>query len=213
MQPVQDLTIEGTVSRTQYQFILQDADPAQLAEWTPKLVDKLRTLAAIRRRRERHRGAGPVGLRPDRPRPGGALRHHAGDHRQCAVRFLRPAHRLDHLHQLQPVPRDPGGRSGAAELAEVAERHLSAVVGRLDAGAAGGDGEDDARPPRRCRSRISGSSRPPPSRSTSRPALRSATPSRRSSRRRSISASRSASSPASRARRWRSSPRCPTSCS
>ena len=44
MQPVQDLTIEGTVSRTQYQFILQDADPAQLAEWTPKLVDRLREL-------------------------------------------------------------------------------------------------------------------------------------------------------------------------
>jgi multidrug efflux pump len=44
MQPVQDLTIEGTVSKTQYQFILQDADPAQLAEWTPKLIDKLRTL-------------------------------------------------------------------------------------------------------------------------------------------------------------------------
>jgi multidrug efflux pump len=44
MQPVQDLTIEGTVSRTQYQFILQDADPAELAEWTPKLVDKLREL-------------------------------------------------------------------------------------------------------------------------------------------------------------------------
>jgi multidrug efflux pump len=44
MQPVQDLTIEGTVSKTQYQFILQDADPVQLAEWAPKLVDKLRTL-------------------------------------------------------------------------------------------------------------------------------------------------------------------------
>jgi multidrug efflux pump len=44
MQPVQDLTIEGTVSRTQYQFILQDADPAQLAQWTPKLVDKLNQL-------------------------------------------------------------------------------------------------------------------------------------------------------------------------
>jgi len=44
MQPVQDLTIEGTVSRTQYQFILQDADPAQLAEWTPKLVDRLNQL-------------------------------------------------------------------------------------------------------------------------------------------------------------------------
>jgi multidrug efflux pump len=46
-QPVQDLTIEGTVSKTQYQFILQDADPAQLAEWTPKLIDKLRELPEL----------------------------------------------------------------------------------------------------------------------------------------------------------------------
>jgi multidrug efflux pump len=47
MQPVQDLTIEGTVSRTQYQFILQDADPVALGEWTPKLVDKLNTLPEL----------------------------------------------------------------------------------------------------------------------------------------------------------------------
>ncbi|MFH0295684.1 MdtB/MuxB family multidrug efflux RND transporter permease subunit [Bradyrhizobium sp. 31Argb] len=47
MQPVQDLTIEGTVSKAQYQFILQDADPAQLAEWAPKLVDRLRQLPAF----------------------------------------------------------------------------------------------------------------------------------------------------------------------
>jgi multidrug efflux pump len=47
MQPVQDLTIEGTVSKTQYQFILQDPDPAQLAEWTPKLVDRLRQLPEL----------------------------------------------------------------------------------------------------------------------------------------------------------------------
>jgi multidrug efflux pump len=47
MQPVQDLTIEGTVSKTQYQFILQDADQAQLSEWTPKLIDKLRTLPQL----------------------------------------------------------------------------------------------------------------------------------------------------------------------
>ncbi len=47
MQPVQDLTIEGTVSKTQYQFILQDADPVQLAEWTPKLVDKLKQLPQL----------------------------------------------------------------------------------------------------------------------------------------------------------------------
>jgi multidrug efflux pump len=43
-QPVQDLTLDDTVSRTQYQFILEDADPAELALWTPKLVDRLTKL-------------------------------------------------------------------------------------------------------------------------------------------------------------------------
>src|SRR5450432_808732 len=47
LQPVQDLTIDSSISRTQYQFILQDADPAQLAEWTPKLVDKLNQLPQL----------------------------------------------------------------------------------------------------------------------------------------------------------------------
>ncbi|OJU24107.1 MAG: multidrug transporter subunit MdtC [Nitrobacter sp. 62-13] len=47
MQPVQDLTIEGTVSRTQYQFMLEDADAAQLTEWTPKLIDRLNELPQL----------------------------------------------------------------------------------------------------------------------------------------------------------------------
>ena len=42
MQPVQDLTVENRVSRTQYQYSLEDADAAELAEWTPKLVSRLR---------------------------------------------------------------------------------------------------------------------------------------------------------------------------
>jgi multidrug efflux pump len=41
MQPVQDLTTDATVSRTQYRFVLEDANPDELAEWTPKLVDQL----------------------------------------------------------------------------------------------------------------------------------------------------------------------------
>ena len=41
MQPVQDLTIEGTVSRAQYQFILEDANGTELTEWTPRLIDQL----------------------------------------------------------------------------------------------------------------------------------------------------------------------------
>jgi multidrug efflux pump len=42
MQPSQDLTLDNTISRTQYQFTLQAADAAALSTWTPKLVDALR---------------------------------------------------------------------------------------------------------------------------------------------------------------------------
>jgi multidrug efflux pump len=48
MQPVQDLTIETRVSRTQYQFTVEDADPAQISTWTPKLVDRLSKLPELR---------------------------------------------------------------------------------------------------------------------------------------------------------------------
>jgi len=41
MQPVQDLTIEDRVSRTQYQFTVESTDAANLTEWVPKLVARL----------------------------------------------------------------------------------------------------------------------------------------------------------------------------
>jgi multidrug efflux pump len=44
LQPVQDLTIDATVSRTEYRFILEDADPEELALWVPRLVDRLSAL-------------------------------------------------------------------------------------------------------------------------------------------------------------------------
>jgi multidrug efflux pump len=43
LQPVQDLTVEDRVSRTQYQLTLESADPGLLSMWVPKLVDVLRT--------------------------------------------------------------------------------------------------------------------------------------------------------------------------
>jgi multidrug efflux pump len=48
MQPVQDLTVEDRVSRTQFQYSLEDVDPKELAYWTPKFVDKLKTLTELR---------------------------------------------------------------------------------------------------------------------------------------------------------------------
>ncbi|HEV2714053.1 MAG TPA: efflux RND transporter permease subunit, partial [Terriglobales bacterium] len=48
MQPVQDLTVESRVSRTQYQYTMEDADAQELATIAPKLVEKLRTLPQMR---------------------------------------------------------------------------------------------------------------------------------------------------------------------
>ena len=47
MQPVQDLTIDTTVSRTQYQFVLEDANPAEFNIWVPKLVNRLQQIPQI----------------------------------------------------------------------------------------------------------------------------------------------------------------------
>ena len=47
MQTAQDLQIDARMSRTQFQYILQDADAAELAEWTPKLVQKLGQLPQL----------------------------------------------------------------------------------------------------------------------------------------------------------------------
>jgi multidrug efflux pump len=41
MQPVQDLTLDNTISRTQYQFTLESADAVALSTYTPKLVAAL----------------------------------------------------------------------------------------------------------------------------------------------------------------------------
>ncbi len=47
MQPVQDLTIDSTISKTQYQFVLEDANAAELATWAPKIVQALRQLPEL----------------------------------------------------------------------------------------------------------------------------------------------------------------------
>ncbi|WP_022966828.1 MdtB/MuxB family multidrug efflux RND transporter permease subunit [Denitrificimonas caeni] len=48
MQPVQDLSIEDRVSRTQFQFSLESADEQELHAWVPKLVAKLQSLPQLR---------------------------------------------------------------------------------------------------------------------------------------------------------------------
>lgn len=47
LQPVQDLTIETQISRTQYQFILQAMSLDELSLWVPKLIDKLQQVPEL----------------------------------------------------------------------------------------------------------------------------------------------------------------------
>jgi multidrug efflux pump len=48
MQPVQDLTVEDRISRTQFQYTMEDADGKELSDWAPKLLDKLTALPQLR---------------------------------------------------------------------------------------------------------------------------------------------------------------------
>jgi multidrug efflux pump len=48
MQPVQDLSVENRVSRTQYQYTLEDANAEELTQWVPRVVNTLRKLPELR---------------------------------------------------------------------------------------------------------------------------------------------------------------------
>jgi multidrug efflux pump len=47
MQPVQDLTVDDRVSRTQFQYTLEDPDANELNTWTAKLMAKLQALPEL----------------------------------------------------------------------------------------------------------------------------------------------------------------------
>jgi multidrug efflux pump len=47
LQPVQDLSVENRVTRTQYQYTIEDPDQEVVDQWTTKLVAKLNTLPEL----------------------------------------------------------------------------------------------------------------------------------------------------------------------
>ena len=47
MQPVQNITVDDRVSRTQYQYTLEDPDPNELNDWTNRFVTKLKDLKEL----------------------------------------------------------------------------------------------------------------------------------------------------------------------
>ena len=161
LQPGQDITVGGRVSRAQFQYTLQDASLDELTTWVPRLLDKLKTLPRTGRRFERPLSQCAAALDHHQPRSGGALRHPAAVDRRHAQRRLRPApdRAVFHAAQyLQCHPRNPAGLAGRPRLAEPDLREIAdyrpgrAAVdaGRLSTPARSG----------RCRCRIRASSRP-----------------------------------------------------
>jgi multidrug efflux pump len=59
LQPVQDLTIDARISRTQYQYTIEDPDPDELAVWAPKLLEAMRKRPELRDVASDQQGAGP----------------------------------------------------------------------------------------------------------------------------------------------------------
>jgi len=47
MQPVQDLTIDASVGRAQYHFMIENINPTELANWVPRLTRRLRELPEL----------------------------------------------------------------------------------------------------------------------------------------------------------------------
>ena len=82
--------------------------------------------ARDRRRHHRHAGQGPGDVHQARSRRRRSLRHHRRLGQQRAVRCLRPAHRLDGLRPVQPVPRDLRGRAVDGPLHRLARQPLPA---------------------------------------------------------------------------------------
>lgn len=48
LQPVQDLTVEDQVARTQYRFLIISPDRSALSQWTPQLVERLQGISVLR---------------------------------------------------------------------------------------------------------------------------------------------------------------------
>ena len=60
LQAVQDLQIETRASRTPYQYTVEDADPAELASWAPRLLERLKQLPELKSVATDQLGNGPT---------------------------------------------------------------------------------------------------------------------------------------------------------
>ena len=183
MQPVQDLTIDATVSRSQYNFVLEDANPSDFAVWVPKLLERLQQIPQLE---DVTSNFGENGLsayilidRPTAARFGitpatvdNALYDSFGQRIVSTIFTQSNQYRVI-------LEADPEMQQSLSSLGSIYLPSSTAANGQVPLSAIAAGARADRR---RCRSTISASFRRPPCRSTWRRAPRSARRSRRSSR-------------------------------
>ena len=121
MQPVQNITVDDRVSRTQYQYTLEDPDQNELNDWTNRFVARLKELPELEDVATDQQMGGLGRLAGHRPRHGFATWHRANDHRQHPLRRLRSAADQYDVHAAEPVPRDSRSRTPVPAGPEQAE--------------------------------------------------------------------------------------------
>ena len=77
LQAAQDINVGGRLARTQYQYTLQSADLAELYDWSPRILAKMRDLPMLRDLADGPAGGGHDGDAHHRPGPRGPVRNPA----------------------------------------------------------------------------------------------------------------------------------------
>ena len=112
LQSVQDLQVDARVSGTAFQYTLEDANVPELKQWAHRMQEELTSMPELAH--VTYQCTKPDGPRRDprhRPRHGRPDGHQHAGHRRHALRRVRPASDLDHLHPAQHVPRHPRGHA------------------------------------------------------------------------------------------------------
>ena len=114
LQASQDLRVGGRNSAAQYQFTMRGDNLKDLIAYAPAhaaaVAEPFPLIADVNSDQQNRGLQSMVHLRPRHRR---ALRHLAAADRQHALRRLRPAPGIDHVHAAEPVSRGDGGRAAS----------------------------------------------------------------------------------------------------
>ncbi len=130
LQAAQDIRVGGRLTKTEFQYTLQDADLAELYGWAPKILEKLQSLPQLRDVTTDQQMSGMTAHTVDRPRCRGTLRHLSAGDRQHAVRCVRPEPDRPVFLPGELLSRDRGGDAEPGERRRNAEQALRALIDR-----------------------------------------------------------------------------------